>query len=82
MTHPQDPVDARIIKSRQTLAGYRAMLDAGQTPFELEGTLKLLNDEIAILSGLAEGSPGKRDKIDALIADWREIIRRMRQKAD
>jgi len=82
MTQPQDPVDARIIKSRQNLVGYKAMLDAGQAPFEIEGTLKLLTDEIAILSGMAEGSPGKRDKIERLIADWREVVKRMRAKAD
>lgn len=74
---PRD-ADQRIILSRKTIGIYMAMIERGDFPNVT--TMQLLNEEIAILEGIAEEHPGKALKIESLIEKWRKLISVMRAK--
>jgi hypothetical protein len=67
--------DQRIIKSRQTLAIYSRMVDAGMA---MEADIGLMNDEISILVDIAQMHEGKAEKIAALVAQWRDLMGKIR----
>jgi hypothetical protein len=70
--------DQRIIKSRQTLHRYSQMLDAGDVPHP--GTGQMVSAEIDVLDAIAAEHPIKAEKLANLVADWRALQGRLRQK--
>lgn len=70
-----EEADARIIKSRQTLHRYRAMMESGIVP---HADLGIMNGEISLLIDIAEQVPAKADKIASLIGQWRDIMGKIR----
>ena len=69
--------DQRIIKSRQALHRYRAMVAAGQLPVMDMG---LMNDELEWLERIADRHPEKEAKIVKLGEDWLELMATIRAK--
>lgn len=60
---------SRMVLSRKTLHAYlRAGSDAIVDPV-------MISDEIGILKGLIETYPDKADTLNALIAEWRDLVR-------
>ena len=66
-----EEADARIIKSRQTLAVYTRMVAAGM---KLDADLGLMEAEIRLLTEIAEKHPAKAAKITALAGRWRQMV--------
>jgi len=67
--------DSRIMKSRQTLAVYQRMLQAGMS---IEADIGLMDAEIGILVDIAQGRPEKCEKIASLIGQWRDLMGKVR----
>ena len=70
-----EEADQRIIKSRQTLAIYSRMVDAGMV---MEADIGLMNDEIGVLVDIAQMHEGKAEKIAALVEQWRDLMGKIR----
>ncbi|WP_375597615.1 hypothetical protein [Devosia sp. Naph2] len=71
-----EEADDRIIKSRQMLHKYAAMIDGGTIPHV--DTLNLWSQEIDVLLDISTDHPGKADKIASLIGQWRDLIGKIR----
>ena len=69
--------DQRIMKSRQTLAQYEAMVASGLLPV---ADLGLMHDEIELLEKLAGMFPEKLEKLEALAHKWIALLDRIRPK--
>lgn len=67
--------DARIIKSRQTLAVYTRMVTAGM---KLDADLGMMDAELGILVDISHAHPGKAQKIAALVAQWQDLMGKIR----
>lgn len=68
-----EPTADRIVKSRYTLARYKAM---GVPEDDAHGTLKsMIREEIAILSSIKAKMDS--DRLDPLIADWEELLKKV-----
>lgn len=66
-----EEADQRIIKSRQTLHRYAEMTRAGEWPF---ADLSLMEDEIALLEGIAADYPVKAEKVYRLAESWGAML--------
>lgn len=76
MTPPK--LTRRIILSRRTLWGWRAMLPTGKP----ENTLRMIGEEIELLTGFAIAQPKKAGAVGTLIQQWRELAGEVRAKAN
>ncbi len=68
----------RIIKSRFTLSGWRAVPPGGKA----EDTLRMIAEEIAILDGIAAEFPAKAGTLGKLVQGWRQLAEELKMKAD
>lgn len=69
--------DERIIKSRQTLRRFTAMVAGGDLPIWDMG---LMTDELDHLERIADRHPGKKAKIIALGEEWLSLMKSIRAK--
>jgi len=67
-----EEADDRIIKSRQMLHQYTAMIDGGTIPHV--DTLNLWSQEIDVLLDIATALPSKASKVLALMKQWRDLM--------
>jgi hypothetical protein len=67
--------DARIIKSRQTLAVYIRMVAAGM---KLDADLGMMDAELGVLVDISHAHPGEAEKIAALVEQWRDLMEKVR----
>lgn len=72
-----EEADRIIIRSRQTLYRYKAMVEAGQLPVNDMG---LMNDELELLESIADRHPAKEAKIVKLGEDWLALMATIRAK--
>jgi hypothetical protein len=74
----RDQANARIIHSRRVFYGWRQTPPAGRA----EDTLRLVNEEIAVLDGIATQFPDKAGTLGMLVRDWKEMAEGLRMKAN
>ena len=71
-----EEADERIIKSRQMLHQYTAMIDGGAIPHM--DTLNLWSQEVDVLLDIATDHPGKAEKIGSLMRQWQHLMGKIR----